>query len=139
MPQFLFDTEHLTLYQRGHPQVVQRLAAQPANSVGISAVTVEEQLRGRLLSLSRHRAGPLRVVAYADLVKTVNLFTGFPIVAFDQASEDQFQQLRALKSGIGAQDLRIASVALVNKLIVLTRNRRDFVPVPGLVVHDWSV
>ena len=60
-------------------------------------------------------------------------------VPYNQAAEDQFQDLLTLRLRIGTQDLRIAAIALVNKLIVLTRNSRDFGRVPGLVTEDWTV
>ena len=74
MLRYLFDTDHLTLFDTGHPLVSQRHASQPAGEVGISAVTVQEALRGRLAALARHRSGPMQVQAYANLVGTIRLF-----------------------------------------------------------------
>ena len=35
-------------------------------------------------------------------------------------------------------DLKIASVALVNQAVVLTRNSRDFGQIAGLFIEDWT-
>jgi tRNA(fMet)-specific endonuclease VapC len=138
MLRFLFDTDHLTLYERGHPLLTQRLAAQPAGAVGVSAVTVEEALRGRLGALSRARDGPTRIYRYLLLVQTFHLLHQFPIVVFDQVCENQFQQLLALRLRVGTQDLKMAACARANSLTLLTRNRRDFARIPGIVLDDWS-
>ena len=53
MPRYLLDTDHLTLFQHGNVLVGRRVATQPHGGVGISVVTVEEALRGRLASLAR--------------------------------------------------------------------------------------
>jgi tRNA(fMet)-specific endonuclease VapC len=139
MLQFLFDTHHLTLFGYGHAKVVQKHAAQLVGSTGISAVTIEEVMRGRLAALSRATTGAMRVQGYAWLVSSVKLFERFNIVPYDDASESEFQQLRSRKLRIGTPDLKIAAVALANNLILLTRNRRDFGLVPGLKIDDWSV
>jgi tRNA(fMet)-specific endonuclease VapC len=67
------------------------------------------------------------------------MFRLFPLVRFDAASESEFQHLRGARLGAGTLDLKIAAIALTNGLTVLTRNRRDFGRVPGLVIEDWSV
>src|SRR5438445_2963594 len=113
MLRFLFDTDHLTLFDTGHPLVSQRHASQPAGEVGISAVTVQEALRGRLAALARHRSGPMQVQGYANLVGTIRIFFRFPIAAFDSA-------------------------ALINNLVLLIRNRRDFGQILSPSLDDWS-
>lgn len=138
MFRFLFDTD-LTLYDHARPIVRQRYGAEPAGAVGISAVTIQESLRGRLAALARHVSGPLQVQAYSNLVASIQLFQQFPIVAFDLACENRFQQLRAMHLRVGTQDLKIAAIALANNLVLLTRNRRDFARIPGLSLDDWSV
>lgn len=139
MLQFVFDTDHLTLYERGHAPLLQRVARQSAGAVGISAVTVEEALLGRLGYLARPLTSAPRVRGYALLSGTVHLFHQMPIVPYDQAVEAQYQRLRAQAVRVGAQDLKNAAVALVHQLILLTRNRGDFTRISGIVIDDWSV
>jgi len=92
-----------------------------------------------MAALARHSSGARQVQAYANLLASLQLFQQFPPAAYDQRGEAQFQQLRAQRLRIGTQDLKIASVALVNNLVLLTRNRRDFAKVPGLSLDDWSL
>jgi tRNA(fMet)-specific endonuclease VapC len=61
------------------------------------------------------------------------------VVPFDHANEAEYQQLRAQKTGVGTQDLKIAAVALTNHLILVSRNGRDFSRVPGIRLDDWSI
>jgi hypothetical protein len=42
MLQFLFDTDHLTLYQYKHPPLMQRFAQQPADSVAICPINISD-------------------------------------------------------------------------------------------------
>jgi tRNA(fMet)-specific endonuclease VapC len=139
MAQFLLDTDHLTLLEFGHPPLLRRLVRQPPTLAGVSAATVEEALRGRVNALGRATDGPMRIRRYAQLLQTVQLLHCLELVPFDQPAEDQSQHLRGLRLRIGTQDLKIAAVALANRLTLLTRNRRDFARVPGLVLDDWTV
>lgn len=138
MIRFLLDTDHVSLQERGHSPLRMRLAAVPPDAVAVSAVTVEEMLRGRLAILARRLDGDARVRAYAKLVETVRFFASVPVVAHDEEAEARFQALQALRLRVGSQDLRIAACALTHGLTVVTRNRRDFERVPGLPIEDWS-
>ncbi|GAA6617295.1 type II toxin-antitoxin system VapC family toxin [Scytonema sp. NUACC26] len=66
------------------------------------------------------------------------LLSEFNILQYDEKSQEIYQNLRNQRIRIGTQDLRIASIVLANKGILLTRNLRDFEKVPGLTIQDWS-
>jgi tRNA(fMet)-specific endonuclease VapC len=138
MIRYLMDTDHLTLYERRHPPLLQRLTVHPPDSIATSIVTAEELLRGRLARLSRRLDGPARIQPYAFLQLTMEFLRQIPILPFDQSCEQHFQQLLSLRLRTGTQDLKIAAIALASGLIVVTRNNRDFGQVPGLTVEDWS-
>jgi tRNA(fMet)-specific endonuclease VapC len=139
MIRFLVDTDHVSLQERGDLHVRGHLERVPADQIAVSVVTVEEMLRGRLAILSRRPAGQARVHAYRKLLETIAFFNAVPVAPFDLACERRFQELRARRLQVGSQDLRIAAIALVHDLTVVTRNHRDFARVPGLRLEDWSV
>src|ERR1051326_5367537 len=138
MLRYLLDTDHVTLYEHAHNPLRQKLATFLHGEVGVGVVTAEEALRGRLANLARARDGQARITRYGQLVGTITVLRRFPMVEFDQACENQFQQLLRLRLRIGTQDLKIAATALASNLTLVTRNRRDFSRVPGLVLEDWS-
>ena len=139
MLQFVFDTDHLTLFHHGNVFVGQRFAVHAVAAVGITVVTVEESLRGRLAALAQRLDGPRRIARYALLEATLRLLRQFPIASFDGPAEQHFQQLLGMQLRIGSQDLTIAAIALAHGLVVVSRNRRDFGRIPGLRIEDWSV
>src|SRR6266849_1198152 len=138
MIRWLLDTDHVSLHERGHALLRSRLASVPPSSIAVSVVTVEEMIRGRLAILARRSESEARIRAYAKFMETVLFFASIPVVPFDLACEQKFQELRSLRLRVGSQDLRIAATALVNILILVTRNRQDFERVPELVSEDWS-
>lgn len=139
MLQYVLDTDHLTLFEHGHAALVARVIAEPVGTVGVTAVTVEEALRGRLAHLARARNGAERIRRYQQMLETVHMLQCFPVASFDQAAEDLFQQLVPMRLRIGTQDLKIAAVTLSRGLILLTHNRSDFARVPGLNLDDWTI
>lgn len=50
----------------------------------------------------------------------------------------RYDGLRTQKLNVGANDLKIAAIALEHGLIVVTRNQRDYDRVPALVTENWS-
>ena len=138
MLQFLLDTDHLTMLENGNPVVAQRVAKQAQGVVALPAVAVEETLRGRLAAIARARNGLDRVTRYDLFLESLKLFQQYPIAPFDQPAEDQYQLLQGLRLRVGSRDQKIAAIALANRVILVTRNRKDFGQVPGLIIEDWS-
>jgi tRNA(fMet)-specific endonuclease VapC len=77
--------------------------------------------------------------AYTELCQTVQIVSRFSTLEFTVGAHDRFISLRQQGVRIGTQDLRIASVVMEFNGIIVTRNRRDFEQVPGLIIEDWSL
>jgi tRNA(fMet)-specific endonuclease VapC len=135
---YLLDTDYVSLHQRGHPPLLTRLAVLPPDSIAVRVVTVDEAVRSRLAVLARRSTGEARVHAYAKFLGTVRFFNVRPVVPFDSACEQRYQELLAQRLRAGSRDLRIAATALVRNGTLVSRNRRDFARVPGLLIEDWS-
>jgi tRNA(fMet)-specific endonuclease VapC len=138
----LLDTDHLTLLkyldsERGVRLYERLRSLPPEETVAISIVSVEEQMRGWLAAIAKERHVKRQVLAYAELARLIDYFRAFTILPFDERAADQFDALRAAKIRLGTMDLKIAAIALVNQALLLSANRRDFEQVPGLRVENW--
>lgn len=60
-----------------------------------------------------------------------------PVLPFDPASSAIFERLRGAHRKTGRMDLKIASICIVNDLLLLTRNLPDFRDLPGLRFENW--
>jgi tRNA(fMet)-specific endonuclease VapC len=138
MTLYVLDTDHASLFQREHPQVIAKVGGKPPEQLAVTIITVEEQLRGWLAQIKRASSAQARIKAFAGLRKSVRYFNTIQILDYDIAAETQFSNLRHQKIRAGSQDLRIAAIALATGSILVTRNRSDFEKVPGLIIEDWS-
>lgn len=138
MPTHLLDTDTLTLARAGDQLVTARLNAARAGAVAVTVITVEEQLGGWYTLLRRLSKPDQLERAYRGLADTVSALGRFEIVPFTVAAMGACDGLLRMKLNVKKNDLRIAATALVAGAVVVTRNRRDFGRVPGLVVEDWS-
>ena len=141
MTLYVMDTDILSLYQRNHPQVCEkiRLARQHNLTIKTTVVTVEEQYGGRLAQIRKAQNPDALIAAYDRLTATVSLFSQLEILKYDRSADNYFRQFRQQGIRIGTQDLRIASIALAHSGIIVTRNQKDFGQVPRLTIEDWSL
>jgi tRNA(fMet)-specific endonuclease VapC len=135
---WILDTDHVSLFQRNHPQIVNRLAKVAPTDIAITVITLEEQIRGRFDMIRRAASPSELTLAYRNLHTTFDSLKTFEILDFSPAASSLYSFLLKQKIKIGTQDLRIAAIALSVNGILVTRNQRDFAKVPNLVIEDWS-
>ncbi len=138
----LLDTDHTTFLkypdsERGR-RLIDRLSTVPESEViAVAIVTIEERMRGWLAAIAKEKSTLRQVVGYRELALLFQFYQEFEIVPFDELVALRIDELRKLKIRIGAMDLKIAAIALVNNAVLLSANRRDFERVPGLRVENW--
>lgn len=130
---WVLDSNTISYYLRGDPQVVPRLQALRPAEVGVPAI-VEYELRYGLLRLPVEAATP-RLEALTRLLRPLQ------ILPFDSSCADQAARLRAALEAagtpIGPHDTLIAATALRHQATLVTRNVREFGRVPGLRWVNW--
>ncbi|PHJ56757.1 PilT protein domain-containing protein [Nostoc linckia z18] len=139
---YLLDTDHLSIIQRQTGQdyvnLSTRMAQYPLSDFAISIVTFHEQLLGCHTYISRARNDSEVVKGYEMMVRLVDDFKVLPLVSFDADAATAFSQLQTQRIQLARMDSRIAAIALSRKLVLLTRNHRDFSKVPGLLIENWT-
>ena len=138
MSLYVLDTDHASLLQRGDPKVAARISSLSYQEVAVTTITAEEQFRGRLKMIRRASSDDQLVRAYAGLRTTIEFFKNIQLVDFDDAAAERCAELREQRIRVGTQDLRIAAVVASAGGVLVTRNKYDFVQIPGLVMEDWS-
>ena len=135
---FLLDTDHISLLQRGNPHVIGRLAHINPEQIAVTVITAAEQFQGRLATIRRAKIEADVVQEYERLRQTIAFYRAIHIAPYSPAAATEWVRLRKAGIRIGTQDLRIAAIALVLNLTLVTRNSRDFERVPLLHIEDWS-
>ncbi len=142
MTRFILDSDHVSLLLEGNT-LIQRNIQLFEPQVVTNIVTVQEVFNG-WVSLINARANIQNPVPlYTKFWHTVEYFKGIPIVNFDDAAHQIYQQLLRenppLRKTRLQKDMRIAAIALSLGATIVTRNRKDFEQVPGLAIVDLSI
>ena len=138
---FILDTDTLTLLFAGHARVLEKRNIVPSSEIAITVVTQIEVLQGRFEFLMKAANGDELMRAQAILNLTHDLLRGIEtVIPIDSATAAEFDRLRQIKKlkKIGRADLLIATIALVHRAPVVTRNVRHFQQVPGLKIENWA-
>lgn len=136
---YLLDTDTLTYLHAGHPRVIAHLRELVDPEVGTTIITKIELLRGRFDFVLKAATGEQLLAAQRLLWRTEELLAQMIVVPLDDRSASQFDRLRLTKGTrqLGRADMLIASIALVHRATLVTRNVRHFYQIPGLLVVNW--
>jgi len=138
MKLYVLDTDHISLFQRQHPIVMQHLDQVNSQQLAVTIITVEEQIKGRFKLIKQANSSIKLIRSYATLQDTVSYFNNITVLPFDDAANNFYEMLCQQKIRIGTYDLRIAAIVLSVNGVLVTRNWRDFSKVPDLSLEDWS-
>lgn len=136
---WILDTDHVSLFQQRHPLVSKRVSEAKPEELAITLITVQKQMRGWLNTIQRESESERLIWAYTGLSDAVRFFSGINLLNFSQAAYTCYRELKRQRIRVGTQDLRIASIVLSVKGILVTRNQRDFERVSGLSLADWTI
>jgi tRNA(fMet)-specific endonuclease VapC len=129
----ILDSNTISYYFRGDPQVVPRLQSVRPGNLGVPAI-VEYELRYGLMRLPQEAAAP-RLAALAQFLRPVQVLPFDAECAALAASVRV--SLEAAGTPIGPHDTLIAATALRHQATLITRNVREFSQVPGLQWLNW--
>ena len=139
MSLYLFDTDTFSHSLRSHPVVTAHISRNKSlHQLGLSIISVEELWDGWQAVIRKAKSSAQLGSTYGRLTATLTEIQKWMIWSFTEVSADRYLILRKLKLNVGANDLRIAAIALELGAVLVTANTRDFSRIPNLVLEDWT-
>lgn len=138
---FLFDTNHISVWQRGEGAHYERLCAHLENFTGdqifVCIVSFHEMVNGWNAYSVKKRSSESLVRTYFEFENILRDFSVMQLLSFDRKAAEVFDELNQLRLRVGSMDLRIAAIAIANQMTLITQNTVDFERIPGLSIQDW--
>jgi tRNA(fMet)-specific endonuclease VapC len=134
---YVLDTDCLSyFFNRPHdyPHLVARVSAVSRTNLALTAVTVEERLRGSLDLIHQHRNKPKEPEAYSFFCTVLTTLQEFRILPYTEEAARIFRALTPEVKRLGPLDCRIAAIAIAHNATVVTHNVRDFSRIIGCAV-----
>ena len=138
----ILDTDCISLLTRERilesSELRRKLEQFPPDEIYTTIITFEEQMRGWLSFVAKAKTVKQQIYAYEKLHRFLENYRKIVVLDFDEKAAKVLQNLKSSKIRVGTMDLKIASIAIANKAILISRNLKDFERVPDLTVYDWT-
>lgn len=130
---FLLDTNAWIKLLNPHPSPVkQRIAASNPSEIMMCSVVKAELYFGAYKSTQQT----------TNLKLLAKLFAEFKSLSFTDEAAEVCGKIRAqltkMGTPIGPYDLQIAGIALINNLVLVTHNLKEFSRIADLRIEDWE-
>lgn len=130
---YLLDTNIISYWMRGDRSVIDRIKNHSPSDLLLSTITLAEILYGIEKSPIKKKERRLKIKHISSLLG---------MCPFDEAAAGEYAVIRTQleREGrmISERDTQIASIAMANRLIVVTHNVKEFGRVDKLKVEDWA-
>ena len=130
---YLLDTNIISYWMRGDKRVIDRIKKHSPSNLALSTVTLAEIFYGIERSPMKKKERRLKIEQISSLLG---------LYSFDEAAAGEYAVIRAQleREGmvISERDTQIASIAMANKLTVVTHNVKEFVRIGKLKIEDWA-
>jgi len=130
---YLLDTNIVSYWMRGDGKIINEIKSHKPSDLSISTITLAEIYYGIEKS-------PVKKKERRNKIE--HIYLQLKIYPFDELSARKYSIIRTQleKDGlvISERDLQIASIAMANKLIVVTHNVKEFKRIEKLDVEDWA-
>jgi tRNA(fMet)-specific endonuclease VapC len=126
------DSDFLIAYLQNDPSAIKKLEDLQAARDNATAVTTT-------VNAAELWKGAYRSTSKKEVAKVKRLLDALELITLDRESARMVGELDAAirSSPIGESDLLIASIALANKQVLITRNKKHFERIAGLQVESW--
>ena len=130
---YLLDTNIISYWMRGDMRVIGRIKKHAPADLSLSTITLAEILYGIEKSPIRKKERRLKIKQISSLLD---------LYPFDEAAAGKYSIIRSQleREGmmISERDTQIASIAMANKLTIVTHNVKEFGRIGTLKVEDWA-
>ena len=130
---YLLDTNIISYWMRGDQILIERIRDHSPSELSISTITLAEILYGIEKSPKKKKERRSKIRHISSLLR---------IYSFGEAAAEEYAVVRSQleKKGlvISERDIQIASIAIANKLTVVTHNIKEFGRITRLKVEDWA-
>jgi len=130
---YLLDTNIISYWMRGDREVIDRIKQHAPSDLFLSTITLAEILYGIEKAPTKKKERRLKIKQISSLLG---------IYSFDEAAAAKYAVIRAQleREGrvISERDTQIASIAMANKLVLVTHNVKEFGRIGKLKVEDWA-